>query len=265
MHVRKGAPRMNRKWIAAALAASVCLSACAGGQTRRGPPAKVIDRALASAPGEAQPSTIVATEVAYAREARETGQFTAGTAYALPNAVQHGRNGPVPFSAIAQSEDDPPEASQWKPRAVVMSCDGALALSMGRFRDSRGLVGNYVTTWVRQRDNDYKWAYDVAGYDDPQPSPRPEFADGDIVVTAMDSVAGLVATCPRGEEGRPPAPPSIAPPEDATSGTQMSRDGTLRWHWEHRADGIRYVKADYWYEGAWETAIEERLASPIDQ
>ena len=27
------------------------------------------------------------------------------------------------------------------------------------------MVGNYVTTWVRQKDNTYKWSYDVAGRD----------------------------------------------------------------------------------------------------
>jgi len=145
----------------------------------------------------------------------------------------------------------------------VMSCDGALALSAGRFRDAEGLVGSYVTTWVRQKDNSYKWSYDVAGRDDPQPPPREEFEDGAIVVTALESVLGLVASCPpRGVA--PPPPPPMPIGEDGKADAQLSADGTLRWRWEHREDGVKFVKAEYFYEGGWETAFEETLTSPSE-
>jgi len=239
------------------------LTACASGQQRRGPPAKVIDRVLASAPGAAQPSTIVKTEISYAKAARAQGQYSAGLAFAVPDAVLHGRNGPVSFAALAQALPNPDKANQWKPKVVVMSCDGALAVSKGRFVDAQGFVGNYVTTWVRQTDNSYKWSYDVAGRDNPQPPPREEFEDGAIVVTALDSVQGLVATCPPRGVAVPP-PPAIALSISDKSGAQISNDGTLRWQWEHRPDGIKYVKAEYFYEGVWETAFEESLTSPLE-
>ncbi|MEM9312275.1 MAG: hypothetical protein AAGA34_12605 [Pseudomonadota bacterium] len=242
---------------------ALCLAACAGGQQRRGPSTKVINRVLATAPGAAQPSAIVKTEISYAKAAQETGQFTAGVEFGTPDALLHGRNGPVSFVALADALPNPPKATEWGARTVVMSCDGALALSQGRFRDAEGFVGNYVTAWVRQKDNSYKWSYDVAGRDDPQPPPRPEFEDGDIVVTAIDSILGLVATCPpRGTAAPPPPPMPIG--EDGKSDAQLSRDGTLRWRWEHREDGTKYVKAEYFYEGAWETAIEESLTSPSE-
>ena len=38
-------------------------------------------------------------------------------------------------------------------------------------------------------------------------------------------------------------------------------DGTLRWVWEHRSDGTKYVRADYYTSGAWETVIDQTLAS----
>ncbi|MEM6267452.1 MAG: hypothetical protein AAF707_07990 [Pseudomonadota bacterium] len=239
---------------------AVTLAACSTGQ-RRGPPTQVINRALASAPGAAQPSAVVKTEIAYAREARERGQFTVGQEFAAPGALFHGRNGPVPFAALSDVLPDPAKATEWRPRTVVLSCDGALAVSQGRFRDAEGLVGNYVTTWVRQSDGRYKWSYDVAGRDDPQPPPRPEFEDGDIVVTAIDAVQGLIASCPRAGENVPP-PPAIPIGEDGKTDAQLSRDGTLRWRWEHRDDGIKYVAAEYFYEGEWVTAVEESLASP---
>ncbi len=246
--------------LSAALAATV--SACAA--PRQGPPTRVIERVLKTAPGKAQPSTIVATEVAYARDAKEQGQYTAAGQYSATGALLHGRNGPVPAQAVFTSAGNPETPVEWGPRTVVMSCDGALALSVGRFRDQEGLVGNYVTTWVRQPDNSYKWIYDVAGRDDPQPPPRREFEDGDIVVTAIDSILGLVATCPRAGETVPP-PPAIPVGEDGASDAQLSRDGTLRWWWEHRPDGTKYVAADYFYEGEWMNAVEESLASPPEE
>ncbi|GMN03536.1 hypothetical protein [Erythrobacter sp. MTPC3] len=241
---------------------ALALSACAGSQPR-GPSDRVIARALQSAPGAAQPSTIVKTEIAYARAAQEQGQYTAAVDFAAAGAQLHGRNGPVSAPALFAGLPDPQQANEWSPSAVVMSCDGQIALSQGRFVDTEGFVGNYVTAWVRQQDGEYKWIYDVAGRDDPQPPPRKEFEDGDIVVTAIDSVEGLVATCPRGGETIPPPPP-LSIGEDISGLAQLSRDGTLRWRWEHRADGTKYVAAEYYYNGQWVTAIEELLASPAE-
>ncbi|MEO0872352.1 MAG: hypothetical protein AAFY19_10445, partial [Pseudomonadota bacterium] len=74
---------------------------------------------------------------------------------------------------------------------------------------------------------------------------------------------GLVASCPpRGVAPLPPPPMPIG--EDGKSDAQLSSDGTLRWRWEHREDGIKYVKAEYFYEGGWETAFEESLTSPSE-
>lgn len=245
------------------LALATALSACASNRPQ-GPATELINRALVSAPGAAQPSDIVATELAYARTAKEQGLYTAGQLYAAQGAVFHTRNGPQPALPLFSNLRDPETATQWAPRAVVMSCDGALALSIGRFIDAEGFVGNYVTTWVRQGDNSYRWSYDVAGRDHPQPPPRAEIEDGDIVVTAIDAVQGLVASCPRGGETTP-APPALETSSTSNSATQISRDGTLRWRWEHRTDGTKYVRADYFFQGQWVKAIEESLASPTEE
>jgi hypothetical protein len=237
----------------------VALSACAS-SAPRGPSNKVIARVLANAPGKAQPSTIVSTEIAYAKSAKELGFAQAALAYAAPGAQIHLRNGVVPIQAIAQAFEEAGVETQWGPRLVVQSCDGSLALSNGRFIDGEGKVGNYVTTWVRQEDGSFKWTYDVAGLDDPQPPPRPDFEDGDIVVRALNSVQGLVATCPRAGEPTPP-PPAIPAGDGGASAMQVARDGTLRWRWEHRDGNVKYVTADYYFEGEWVTAIEESLAS----
>ena len=239
----------------------LALSACAA-QGPRGPSNEVIERVLATAPGKAQPSTIVSTEIAYARAAREQGYAPAALAFAAPGAQVHVRGGVVPIETIAPVLAEAGLQTQWAPRLVVQSCDGALALSMGRFVDGEGKVGNYVTTWVRQVDGSFKWSYDVAGLDDPQPPPRerPQIEEGAIVVTALDLVEGLIASCPRGGEAVPPAP-AVPAGEGGASAMQISRDGTLRWRWEHRPGNMKYVTADYYFEGKWVTAIEETLAS----
>jgi hypothetical protein len=145
-----------------------------------------------------------------------------------------------------------------------MSCSGALAVSQGRYTDAAGLVGNYVTVWERQRDQSYKWAYDISGPDTPQPPPRkPAAAPGpnDIVVTALDSVTGLVADCPR-EGSNMPIAPAIAITDDASQGGRMSRDGTLRWRWEHSGPGNRRFVVDWLTSGQWQVGLDETLSAP---
>lgn len=244
---------------AAALVAlgALALTACAS-QRPKGPPTAVINRVLAGAPGAGQPSTIVAAEIAFARAAREQGQWTAFRQFAAPGALLHGKNGPFALEPWLATQTDPPEAVQWEPRAVVVSCDGALAVSQGRYRDPAGKVGNFVTVWERQPSGEYRYVFDAGGDDVPQPPPRPKVEDGDIVVTSIDAVLGLVASCPRGGGAIPP-PPAIPVGEDGKTDAKLSRDGTLRWRWEHRADGTRYAKAEYFYEGRWLTAFEQTL------
>ena len=181
---------------AVALSGLLALSAC-GTPGPRGPSNKVIERVLTNAPGAAQPSTIVSTELAYARAAKQQGFVDAALEFSAPGAQLHLRNGPVPLAMIAPALREANLQTQWSPRLVVQSCDGSLALSQGRFVDGEGKVGNYVTTWVRQSDGSFKWTYDVAGLDDPQPPAPVEPEDGDIVVTALDAVQGLVASCAR--------------------------------------------------------------------
>jgi hypothetical protein len=240
--------------------AILALTACAGGgQKPSQRTVAQINRVLTNAPGAAQPSTIVAAELAFSRAARERGQWTAFRMFAAPGALLHGENGPFPIEPWLATQIDPPAAVQWEPRAVAISCDGALAVSQGRYLDPDGKVGNFVTVWERQADGEYRYVFDVGGDDVPQPPPRKPVEEGNIVVTAIDAVQGLVASCPRSGAAIPP-PPAIAVGEEGKTDARLSRDGTLRWRWEHRADGTRHAAADYFYEGRWLTAFEQSLA-----
>ena len=203
----------------------------------------------------------------YARAAQECGQYTASREFAGPAARYHGRNGPVSALTLLDSLGADPETSVvWGPKAVVISCDATLAVSQGRYQDPEGVVGNYVTVWQRGADREYYWAYDVAGPDVPQPPKRSpeELEEGAIVVTAIDSVQGLIADCPKRGQTVPPPPAISLAGADNPNGGGMSPDGTLRWRWEHKADGTKHIVADYLYQGEWQIAIEEGLTSPAE-
>lgn len=238
--------------IVTALTALTLLSACASS----GPSPRLIeriDRALAIAPGEAQPSKVVARELAFARAAREDGQWTAFRAFAAPGAVIHGQSGPILADPWLATQSDPDEAVQWGPRDVWMSCDGALAVSQGRFRYPSGIVGTFVRVWKRQADEEYLWIYDAGFADNPQPAPRAELPpeeENEIVVSAIDPIRGKVADCVKRGEAMPAAPASAL-----TGGTSLSSDGTLRWSWQQDEDGTRSFMAEYFHEGRCQTAF----------
>ncbi|WP_427969129.1 hypothetical protein [Altererythrobacter sp.] len=241
------------------LGLAVFAVAACGGPQRPRLPDRVIKRALAGAPGEAQPSKIVAVELAFARAAKEKGQWTAFREFAGPGAIIDGQGGPIEAQDWLANRQDPPAAVQWEPRSIWMSCNGALAVSQGRFRDPDGVVGTFVTVWQRQSNDQYRWIYDTGAPDNPQPPARKPLAppeEGDIVVEAMDAVQGLVADCPKRGEAVP-APPAISLSDEIQQGSGISHDGTLQWRWEHDADGSRRVVAEFLQRGKWVVALDQ--------
>ncbi len=239
------------------VALAALLASCTSGPPRT--PLALIERVLENSPGNASPGKVVAAELAFARAAREQGQWTAFQTFMAPGALLHGRNGPFAAGAWLASQRDPAEAIEWAPRAVWMSCDGHLAVSRGRSLDPAGLVGSFVTVWQRQQDGEYRWIYDMGAPDVPQPDPASQEDDGAIVVLAEEVIQGYVADCP--DPGRPlTAPTPLPEPADVRSGGGGSPDGTLRWRWEHAADGTRALVADYFAEGRWQTAVQQSFA-----
>ncbi|MFN2098990.1 hypothetical protein [Altererythrobacter sp. MF3-039] len=234
------------------------VSACASSKAPPRSVRQVIERALENAPGEAQPGKIVAAEVGFAKMAREEGQWTAFRHYAAPGGLMHLRDGPVAIETALAGQEDPEAAVQWAPRAVWMSCDASLAVSTGRFRYPNDLVGQFVTVWQRQANDDYRWVYDGGSPDDPQPAPRPEQPlplEDEIVVAGIDSITGIVADCPAAD-----APLTASPVADTAagiaSGAGRSRDGTLVWRWEHHGEGKYRLVASYWTYSGWQTPLD---------
>ncbi|NCP19783.1 MAG: hypothetical protein GW855_11565 [Erythrobacter sp.] len=249
-------PATARLALAAVALAALAVAGCTSGGGSRTPRA-MIDRALSSAPYAAQPSIVVAREIEFLREAREDGIFSASRRFATADAIMHSADGTLRDVAWLGGQRDPAQLAPWSPRAVWVSCDGKLAVSQGRFTNPRDEVGTYVTVWQRRGfDDDYRWAYNAAQLDNPQPK-RIEPVEGEIVATAFDAVQGHVADCPKADSPTPPAPPpSMAPGERA--GRIASPDGTLVWDWSYDEDGARVVEAKFFTEGRWKTVADHR-------
>ena len=151
-----------RCWLMAAMA--LALVGCTAAGPRDLPPGTVVT---------ANPSAVVATELAFARAARERGQWTAFREYAAEDAVMF-----VPGAVRAQEwlkgRADPMQAVQWQVHQVWMSCDGSLAVTQGAAQWPDGRPGRFVTAWQRQRDGNYRWVMDEGDFV-AAPIPAPDF------------------------------------------------------------------------------------------
>ncbi|NVD44915.1 hypothetical protein [Qipengyuania atrilutea] len=243
---------MIRGALIVATLSALALSGCSTGPSR-----EVIDRALAGAPGEAQPSDIVSTEIAFSREAREDGQWTAFAEYAGDGAVIHTPAGPVAARQWLAQRADPAAAEQWTPTAIWMSCDGETAVSRGRFAQPDNTWGYYATVWKRQRDNSYRWVYRISATDpaltERQRRGRAELLDPDgvIVVEGDPMIRGEVSEC----TAPMPPPPVTVVPAGMTGDSATSRDRSLVYDWGQYADGRRTFGVRIVQNGAWKQAL----------
>lgn len=220
----------------AVLVLMLALAACAGPQRPRTPD-QVINRALKGAPGQAQPSKVVAAELGFARLAQEKGQWTAFAEYAADDAVMFVPE-PVNAKAWLKGRANPSQAVSWQPHKVWMSCDGSLALSKGAWQQPGGSQGYFTTVWQRQKDGEFRWIMDQ-GDGLEQPLTEPDFIQTEVAKCVGDPGE---ATNPRDSDG------------DTRGGT--SADGTLVWNVLVRPDNSRHVTVSLWDGGAWQVVLD---------
>ncbi len=214
------------------LSALLALSACATGPGYDGPRLKPT----------ANPSAVIAAELAFARLAQDKGQWTAFRETAAANAVMF-----VPARVNAQTwlkgRADPPVSVKWQPHVVWSSCDGSYAATIGDW-DSGNARGTFVTVWQRQAERrgqkpQYKWVLDMSVTND-NAAPMP------------DTVTAKVADC-TGPALRSP-PPSVAAGQD--SAQAYADDKTLRWTSTVRPDRSRTIQVEAWLKGSYQLVIE---------
>lgn len=126
----------------------------------------------------ANPSAVIATELAFARTAQEKGQWTAFAEFATKDAVMFT---PEPVNALQwlKGQKNPPAAVAWQPHRVWSSCDGSLAVTKGGWQRPDGSNGYFVTVWERQKGADYKFVLDM-GEPLTEPLVEPEMLQADV-------------------------------------------------------------------------------------
>lgn len=206
---------MSAGRLGVALGAAVLVAACSpGGPYARG------NRLDLGRPGSereafdrADPSKVIAAELAFARAAREEGTWTAFRAYSTEEALW-----PAPALSNVRQDlagaADPAEPIVWSPDAVWLSCDGSFALSTGPATYPDGRRARFATIWQRQRDGDYRWVLDQ-GFDLEMGYAGPEM------------IGAKVADCPAATER--PRLRRFEVRRGEAWGSSRSNDGTLEW------------------------------------
>lgn len=222
---------MKRFLLAATL--SLALSACAGGQ--RGPRYNMALKPVAN------PSQVIAAELAFARLAQDRGQWAAFRATAADEAEMF-----VPQRTKAadwlKGRGEPAVAVKWQPHAVWSSCDGSAAVTRGSWHSPNG-AGHFATVWRRQKDGGYKWVADMS-LSTERTDPAPEM------------VQASVADCPK-----QPETPDVGGIVAGTSGADIqsgtSADNTLAWTTTVMPDGTRQISVRLWKDGTWRPVLAE--------
>lgn len=216
----------------------LCLAGCASG-----PSADV----RSFQPKIANPSAIIAAEIAFNQLAQQKGQWTAFRATAAKDAVMF-----VPQPTLAleylKGKADPAKSVKWQPHRAYMSCDGKTGATTGAWQRPDGSVGYFTTVWQFIQTNDrgdgeWKWVLD---HGDTLTTPR----------APKEMIETKVASC----KGRAPAM-LLAPPEGAKMKTGYSRDQSLSYSWIVLPDGARTVEVKLWNGESSETLILDRVAA----
>lgn len=191
-------------------------------------------------PGWADPSDVIAAEIAFARLARDKGQWTAFRQTAAPGAQMFAPQ-PVRTADYLKGKRDPQQSVNWQPHSVWMACDGSFAVTRGAWQGPKA-TGYFITVWQRQRKGGYKWVLD----------------QGDALATpiaAPDFLTAKVAECvSRGhgdhDDRDSRDDKSAVPPTQIDWLSGHSPDGTLAWTTTVAADGARHFALTVRGDGA---------------
>ena len=194
----------------------------------------------------ANPSAVIAAELAFARLAQAKGQWTAFRETSTGDAVMF-----APQMVRAQDwlrgRADPAVSVKWQPHQVWSSCDGTLGITQGAWQRPNNTVGYFTTVWQRQRDGAYKWVFD----------------HGDVLAMpqeAPEMISAKVATCPPRRPGSS-ARPAPAAPFDPAARSGRSDDGTLTWEVTAQPNGAHNFSAEMNVDGNPAPVVIEQVSA----
>ncbi|MBX7481938.1 hypothetical protein [Qipengyuania qiaonensis] len=219
------------------------LAACASGPGPRGNYARMLKPT-------ANPSKVVATELAFARAAQEDGQWTAFREYADESGAMFVPE-PVTARDWLKEQANPPQAVRWQPHHVWSSCDGSLAVTRGAWQRSDGSTGYFTTVWQRRQDGEYRWTLDQGDALE-TPLEAPEFVRTDIAECPERGMAADLRA--QAEQSRPAA--------GGTYFDQVSTDSSLFLTFVVSPDLSRHWKLMLHKDGAMIDAMSGTVAAP---
>jgi len=222
---------MSRAALLAALAASLLAGCASDGPSARGSRLD-LGRPRDREEFRANPSAVIAAELAFARLAQEKGQWTAFLETSTGEAVMFVPQ-PVNAHQWLKGRADPPQAVRWQPHQVWSSCDGTLAATKGAWQRPDGTVGYFTTVWERQRDGEYEWVLDQ-GDVLAEPLEAPELIDGKVAPCVRPEAP---ADRPERYRFRPAAIRPMTCEGETCRGGGASADGTLSYNYEVTAQG----------------------------
>lgn len=215
------------------------LASCAAG------PSGPRYRGIALSP-RANPSAVIAAELAFAQLAQDKGQWTAFAETASPEALMFVPQ-PVAAQTWLKGRANPVQSVRWQPHQVWSSCDGSVAVTRGSWQRADGSSGYFTTVWQRQKDGGYKWVLD----------------QGDALATppaAPEMIAAAVADCGSKQV--------IAVVKGAwidvlpASGGGGSDDGSLAFEWSVAPDLSRRFSVAMVKDGATVEVLSVSVAAP---
>jgi hypothetical protein len=206
-------------------------------------------------PQSANPSAVIAAEIAFNRLAQEKGQWTSFRETAAKSATMF-----VPDVVDAQEwlkgRADPSKSVKWQPHRVFMSCDGRTGVTTGAWQRPDGSVGYFTTVWQWipkgnpdprmpgvMGDGEWKWVLDHGGALT-APRAEPEFIETKI------------ASC----KGRANAP-LTAPDVGVQMKSGFSYDQSLNWEWQVRPDKSRTISVRLWNGSDFDEVLVDKVAA----
>lgn len=232
------------------LALASLAGTAAGAEDRSGPAGRARN-------SYADPSAVIAAELAFARLAQEKGQWTAFAATSANDAVMF-----APQMVLAQQwlrgRPNPPVAIKWQPHQMWSSCDGSLMVSHGSWQGPKQ-TGYFTTLWQRQRGGSYKW---IVNSVDSLTQP----------LAAPDMISAQIADCParsrrppeaEARNGRTRPREARGPnPFDPARRSGKSDDGSLSWTVTVGPSGARNLSVEWKKDGADKPVLIEQVAAP---
>ena len=224
-----------KKTVAVLLLSSLLVSACAS--QPRGPrrPLKL----------SANPSALLAQEIAMEQLGQEKGRSAGLRKYAAPDAIMFA---PQLVDAQKWLKDAKLPPIDWDVHKVIMSCDGKTGVTTGAWTASGDLHGYFTTVWQRyeKRNGSGKWLWALT-HDDRLDKP----------LKAPDFIQTQTASC----KGR--APTSISAPAEGVRMKQgLSRDQSLSWTWQYRPDQSRMLEIKIWDGEKTVPVLTNNVAAP---